>query len=320
MQFGYFSGLQAWTPILIPLLFFILGNRRASARAGGHAPRQNVASRVRSRAERRPPARDTGVVLSRETLALIVPGETTYEEVLHSAAPRRRARAAPVAGSADARVPGSAAWCLWRRRLGWLATVGHWDVSTMRSRSRWAGPRERRSGACASRGSPTRKALMRAGEVLFSPRSLVAILAVFNLREIRWKITPHVEITLRLTGYRWRAAPPVQSGAVIESSLTAAAFDNAPSLVTNSGATRSTDRHHHQQGGGRCRSGSILGHRLRRDPPLGHQPGGQHLADQRRHHQVADTIGVGRSPHGLAFDGAHLGGEHGGQQALRSTP
>src|SRR3970282_1048851 len=48
VQFGYFSGLQAWTPILIPLLFFILGNAagpllaRVAMRLG-----KNVVSRVR---------------------------------------------------------------------------------------------------------------------------------------------------------------------------------------------------------------------------------------------------------------------------------
>src|SRR5262249_41582222 len=83
IQFGYTTRLQALIPILIPLVFFVLGRmmgplierfsrsfvRRVSARlrfggAGGVAtPRQ-------------------GALLSRETLARIVPGKTTHAEVL----------------------------------------------------------------------------------------------------------------------------------------------------------------------------------------------------------------------------------------------
>jgi hypothetical protein len=83
IQFGYTSGLQGWVPIVIPLVFFVLGRstgpiiervvrtvgRRVSARL-----RFGVGARAAGRAE--------GAFLSRETLARIVPGRTTYEEVL----------------------------------------------------------------------------------------------------------------------------------------------------------------------------------------------------------------------------------------------
>lgn len=130
VQFGYFSGLQAWTPILIPLLFFILGNAagpllvRLTMRVG-----RSVASRVRVGPHGDRPARDTGVVLSRETLAGIVPGETTYEEVLRLCGPS--AEEHERLESPDRRTlvyRGRRVVPHWRRRLGWLATVGHWDV------------------------------------------------------------------------------------------------------------------------------------------------------------------------------------------------
>ena len=130
VQFGYFSGLQAWTPILIPLLFFILGNAagplltRLTMRVG-----RGLAARVRVGRNGGRPARDTGVVLSRETLALLVPGETTYEEVLRLCGPHTEEHER--LDSPDRRTlvyRGRRVVPHWRRRLGWLATVGHWDV------------------------------------------------------------------------------------------------------------------------------------------------------------------------------------------------
>ena len=130
VQFGYFSGLQAWTPILIPLLFFALGNAagpllvRLTMRVG-----RGLAARVRVGRNGGRPARDTGMVLSRETLALLVPGETTYEEVLRLCGPH--AEEHERLDSPDRRTlvyRGRRVVPHWRRRLGWLATVGHWDV------------------------------------------------------------------------------------------------------------------------------------------------------------------------------------------------
>ncbi len=130
VQFGYFSGLQAWTPILIPLLFFILGNAagpllvRLSMRIG-----RRVAARVRVGPDGGRPARDTGVVLSRETLARLVPGETTYEEVLRFCGPHAEEHERLERPDRRTLVyRGRRVVPHWRRRVGWLATVGHWDV------------------------------------------------------------------------------------------------------------------------------------------------------------------------------------------------
>ena len=131
VQFGYFSGLQSWAPLLIPLAIFAAGNvggvllRNAAERLG-----RRWAGRVgfwRRRGEE--VSRETGVVLDRDTLAKITPGTTTYEQVLdlcgrtveeHQTlnAPERRT----LTYRGKRIVPRR------RRVAGLLATVTHWDV------------------------------------------------------------------------------------------------------------------------------------------------------------------------------------------------
>ena len=131
VQFGYFTGLQSWAPVLIPTLFFVLGN------VAGVLVR-NVAERFSkrwmgrvlfARAKDEPQVKQQGAILAPETLARIVPGVTTYEEVLglcgsdveeHSrlTAPGRRT----LVYRGRRVVPRR------RRAFGWLATVSHWDV------------------------------------------------------------------------------------------------------------------------------------------------------------------------------------------------
>ena len=83
IRFGYASGLQAWAPILIPVAFFVLGRATGPliervARGLG----RNVSARLRFGGRAKTAARAEGAFLSRETLARIVPGRTTHEEVL----------------------------------------------------------------------------------------------------------------------------------------------------------------------------------------------------------------------------------------------
>jgi hypothetical protein len=83
IQFGYTSGLQTWVPILIPLVFFVLGRltgpiMQRIAQAAAH----RVSARLRFGRGTKPAGRAEGAFLSRETLARIVPGRTTREEVL----------------------------------------------------------------------------------------------------------------------------------------------------------------------------------------------------------------------------------------------
>jgi len=128
VQFAYFRGLRSWAPVLIPIVFFFLGNlampvfmmlvRRASA---------EVASRVQIGPDG--PARQTGVILSRDALAKLEPGATTHEEVLRLCGPNveeHQQLATPDHRTLVYRgrrvVPEG------RRRLGWLATVSRWSL------------------------------------------------------------------------------------------------------------------------------------------------------------------------------------------------
>jgi hypothetical protein len=131
VEFGYLSGVQAWAPVLIPTLFFVLGNLAAVLV-------RTVADRLGKRLARRvrfgPPgpdggSRPTGVVLSRETLARLVPGATTYRDVLRICGPEVEQLdqlAAPERRTLVYR--GRRVVPQWRRTFGWLATVGAWIV------------------------------------------------------------------------------------------------------------------------------------------------------------------------------------------------
>jgi hypothetical protein len=132
VQFGYFTGLQSWGPLLIPLAIFVAGN------IGGVVLR-NLAERLSKRwagrlrflpgKQAQPPARDRGVVLDRDTLARIAPGVTTYREVLELCGhdvEERQNLAEPNARTLVYRgrriVPHH------KRLAGLLAAVTHWDV------------------------------------------------------------------------------------------------------------------------------------------------------------------------------------------------
>jgi hypothetical protein len=130
VQFGYFRGLQSWAPILIPALFFLLGNLAAPLLS-------NAAKRLASAMAARihvgrggdVPTRERGVILTRETLAKLMPGETTYDELIRLCGPnfeQHEQLAAPNLRTLVYRgrrlIPER------RRRFGWLATVDHWTV------------------------------------------------------------------------------------------------------------------------------------------------------------------------------------------------
>ena len=131
VQFGYFSGLQSWAPVLIPLAIFAAGNvggvllRNIAERLG-----RRWAGRVgfwRRRGEE--VSRDTGVVLDRDTLAQLTPGTTTYEQVLElcgRTVEERQMLNAPERRTLIYR--GKRIVPRRRRVAGLLATVMHWDV------------------------------------------------------------------------------------------------------------------------------------------------------------------------------------------------
>jgi hypothetical protein len=131
-QFGYFSGLQSWAPILIPVFFFVLGNFVRPPIEGmvkrlGRAYLSRI--RIGPTGAASPHQRETGVILSREQLARIVPGQTTRDQLMEVArgapeefeqltAPDRRT----LIFRGQRVVPRRA------RRFGWVTAVDAWDV------------------------------------------------------------------------------------------------------------------------------------------------------------------------------------------------
>jgi hypothetical protein len=128
LQFGYLTGVQAWAPILIPVLFFVLGNV-AAVIVRGLAERAGRVLSSRVHVGPAEPGRQSGVLIPRETLARIIPGETTYSELtrLIGGPPEEHERLDDPEGKTlifrgRRTVPHR------RRTLGWLATVKSWDV------------------------------------------------------------------------------------------------------------------------------------------------------------------------------------------------
>jgi hypothetical protein len=129
VQFGYFTGLQSWAPVLIPTLFFVLGNI-----AGALV--RNVAERLSKRWMGRvlfwrtnEPVRQQGTVLDPATLQQIVPGVTTVEEVRRLCGPDAEEQSRLTSPERRRLVyRGRRVVPRRRRALGWLATVAHWDV------------------------------------------------------------------------------------------------------------------------------------------------------------------------------------------------
>lgn len=130
VQFGYFTGLQNWAPVLIPILFFVAGNvAGVLVRNAAEQLSRRLSGRLQFGRARQPSERQTGVVVPRETLARIVPGETTYDELV---------RIIGTSPEEFEQLDGSGRRTLiyrgrrlvprLRGRLGWLATLSHWDA------------------------------------------------------------------------------------------------------------------------------------------------------------------------------------------------
>ena len=128
VQFGYFRGMRSWAPVLIPMVFFVLGNL---AMPMFMMLARRVSTTLASRVQLGPgdAARQTGVVFSRETLARIVPGVTTYPEVLRLSGPDAEEHEQLTApGRRTLLYRGQRVAPQGRRGLGWFATVSRWSV------------------------------------------------------------------------------------------------------------------------------------------------------------------------------------------------
>jgi hypothetical protein len=128
VQFGYFRGMRSWAPVLIPIAFFALGNL---AMPVFMSLLRRVSAALKGRVQFGPGSaeRETGVVLARETLARIVPGHTTYAEVLRFCGPDAEEHEQLTApGRRTLIYRGRRVVPQGRRRLGWLATVRRWSI------------------------------------------------------------------------------------------------------------------------------------------------------------------------------------------------
>ena len=131
VQFGYFSAVQAWALVLVPALFFIIGQAmgpligRSAVQAGSF-----LAARVRVGGWNAGPGRrEAGRIVPRDTLEKLVPGRTTREDVL-------RLCGDPTEAHEEFATPGRQVLLYRGRRLvpsarrifGWLSAVRHWQV------------------------------------------------------------------------------------------------------------------------------------------------------------------------------------------------
>jgi hypothetical protein len=131
VQFGYFTRLQSWAPILIPMLFFVLGNGAGVlVRTVTERISKRLAGRVKfGRPRETSQVRQHGVVLDEDTLRRIRPGATTYDEVLDLCGRDVEERSRVTDPDHRSLVYRGRRVVPRRRQvLGWLATVRHWDV------------------------------------------------------------------------------------------------------------------------------------------------------------------------------------------------
>ena len=142
VQFGYFTRLQSWAPILIPVLFFVLGNGAGVlVRTVTERISKRLAGRLKfGRPRETPQVRQQGVVLDEETLGQIRPGATTYDEVLQLCG-RDVEERSRVTDPDHRTLVYRGRRVVPRRRqvLGWLApsTTGTWKSTKWRSS--WSG-------------------------------------------------------------------------------------------------------------------------------------------------------------------------------------
>ena len=129
-SFAYFDGLHAILPIVLTVAVFSLGHLGgplvgALFRRGAAA----MARRVHITSRRGTSDHTSGVVLSKDTLGRIMPGETTYEQVLALCGPHNEEHEQlKTPGRRSLIYRGRRTVPHQRRTFGRLATVSHWDI------------------------------------------------------------------------------------------------------------------------------------------------------------------------------------------------
>jgi hypothetical protein len=117
-------------PILIPMLFFLLGNLAA---VGVRVAAEKLSKRFAGRLlwGRTPvhPERESGIIVPRETLARIAPGDTTFEQLMDilGSSPEEHERL-DGSGRRTLIYRGRRLVPQRKRTVGFLTTVSHWDA------------------------------------------------------------------------------------------------------------------------------------------------------------------------------------------------
>lgn len=131
VQYGYFSRTQSTGLVLVPLLILGLGYAigpligRLSVHLAQRAGRHLHVSRW----DGEPRERQSGVLLSREVMARIQPGKTTYDDVLRLCGPDGEiVERFPASGRRTLVYRGQNMRPQTRRLIGWLAKVEHREV------------------------------------------------------------------------------------------------------------------------------------------------------------------------------------------------
>ena len=131
VQYGYFSRTQATAVVVVPLAILLIGYS-VGPLVGRLAVTlfQRFAGRVHwARWNGAPRKRETGVMVSRDVLARIRPGETTYEDVLRlCGSDVEVAERFPGSGRRTLVYRGQVERPQTRRLIAWLATVHHVEV------------------------------------------------------------------------------------------------------------------------------------------------------------------------------------------------
>jgi hypothetical protein len=130
VRFGYFSGLWAVLPLVFTVGLVGLGHVAGplftvlAKRARGF-----VAARLHVGRSRGPMAQTTGIILSRDALDRILPGETTYQDVVRLCGPLGEHHESLTAPERRRLVYRGRRVVPHRQRtFGWVATVSHWDI------------------------------------------------------------------------------------------------------------------------------------------------------------------------------------------------
>jgi len=130
VRFGYFSGLWAVLPLVFTVGLVGLGHVAGPLVAAlARRAKMVVATHLHVGGKGGSVARTTGVILSRDTLDRIVPGDTTYDEALKLGGPLGEQHQSLTGGDRRRLVYRGRRFVPHpQRTFGWVATVSHWDI------------------------------------------------------------------------------------------------------------------------------------------------------------------------------------------------